>query len=281
MSGGLTPLGQVLHGPGERKADMFRDLGIRGKVLTVLALPVLVLAAASGAVWLEAQAQVDRAQQTRAVSVSADHLGRLVVTLQEERLASVQVVTGDTDGRARLAAVRAATDVARVAVTRELATWALQDLLHQRQPRIRQAPVADPLSPTVWLTDDAWVDAPPPAAAEPPAGEAEPRTGEAESGPPAPERVKAGDPCLPWQPEEQPVRAPVAKTESRSVTGGDSADATAVRPRLPRRTPPLPPQPPVRGDGTPDCGRRSPRLLRRRGSFRCRPGRSAPGSASR
>jgi signal transduction histidine kinase len=102
---------------------MQRHLGIRGKILAVLALPALVLVGASGAVSMSARAEVERAQQVRAVSASSERFGAFVGTLQAERLASVQAVSGDAAARAGLAARRAATDVTRMAVVRKLAGW--------------------------------------------------------------------------------------------------------------------------------------------------------------
>ncbi|HET9654593.1 MAG TPA: nitrate- and nitrite sensing domain-containing protein, partial [Kineosporiaceae bacterium] len=113
---------------GERKADMHRHLGIRGKVLAVLALPVLVLAGASAAVVTDAHGEVDRARQTRVVSDGIEQLTRLQVALEAERSASVQAVTGDAVARARIADLRTGTDLAVSAVDRMLGGWSLDGL---------------------------------------------------------------------------------------------------------------------------------------------------------
>ena len=107
---------------------MRRHLGIRGKVLAVLALPVLVLAGASGAASATVQQDLTRAQQTRVVAESADRLGRLVDALQAERSASVRAVSADAVARARLADLRAATDLARGAATAQLDAWSAGSL---------------------------------------------------------------------------------------------------------------------------------------------------------
>ncbi len=95
---------------------MLRHLGIRWKVLAVLALPVLVLAVGSGAFTAAALEQVSTERTTGMVSGAGGALVRLEAALQAERLASVSASWGTGWAQVDLAAARGATDAALTAV---------------------------------------------------------------------------------------------------------------------------------------------------------------------
>ncbi|MBI4944305.1 MAG: nitrate- and nitrite sensing domain-containing protein [Actinobacteria bacterium] len=89
---------------------MLRHLGIRWKVLAVLALPVLAMAVASGAVAVTALSDAAAAQRAGRLSAAGDGFGRVAASLQQERLTSLQVLGGDLSARAALTAARERTD---------------------------------------------------------------------------------------------------------------------------------------------------------------------------
>ena len=86
---------------------MLRNIGIRSKILAVLALPVLVLLLAATVISVGAVNDARRAAQVEALSGQAAGLTQLVRGLQAERALTGQVLAGDESARPMLEEVRA------------------------------------------------------------------------------------------------------------------------------------------------------------------------------
>ncbi len=90
---------------------MLRNIGIRSKILAVLALPVLVLLLAAGIISGGAVSDARRAGQVEILAGQAGDLTQLVRGLQAERALSVAVLSGDAGARPALDEVRGRIDV--------------------------------------------------------------------------------------------------------------------------------------------------------------------------
>lgn len=86
---------------------MLRNIGIRSKILAVLALPVLVLLLAATVISVGALTDARRAVQVESLAGQAPGLTTLVRGLQAERALSMQVMAGDTSAEPALQEVRA------------------------------------------------------------------------------------------------------------------------------------------------------------------------------
>ena len=91
---------------------MFGRLGVRGKILAVVAVPILVLLIAAGAVTFAAARTLDSSQNTAQLLTVAGAAADLAVALEDERDASTNFVdsftTSDTGGSVAQAAVDSA-----------------------------------------------------------------------------------------------------------------------------------------------------------------------------
>ncbi len=74
---------------------MVRNLSIRSRILAVLALPVLVLVAASAVLSWSSWTTVREAGQLQRAVDAARSLPALVTALDDERTASVALLSGD------------------------------------------------------------------------------------------------------------------------------------------------------------------------------------------
>lgn len=95
---------------------MLRRLGIRGKVLAALGVPVLVLVLLAGLVSWQSVQQVRTAQTVTALLDAVAESGAVLTALQSERAASLPYATGSAAPEAQ-----AAVDAARAATTAALA----------------------------------------------------------------------------------------------------------------------------------------------------------------
>ncbi len=100
---------------------MVRNLSIRSRILAVLALPVLVLVAASAVLSWSSWTTVREAGQLQRAVDAARSLPVLVSALDDERTASVALLSGDATAADRVARARAATDPLLQGVTDQLA----------------------------------------------------------------------------------------------------------------------------------------------------------------
>ncbi len=94
---------------------MLRNLGIRWKILAILALPVLVLLLAGGVISYQALASARTASQAGALAAAGDEFSALVNALQTERQISVSAISAAGRGNpvgGDLGRARAATDAA-------------------------------------------------------------------------------------------------------------------------------------------------------------------------
>ncbi|MEJ2579062.1 MAG: nitrate- and nitrite sensing domain-containing protein, partial [Kineosporiaceae bacterium] len=108
-------------GNDERKASMLRNIGIRWKVLAVLVLPVLVLAATGGVATGSMLDRAQAAEQAKVVSDAGELLDGARTALDAERLSSVQALRGDPSAIESLPETRARTDSALLALNAALA----------------------------------------------------------------------------------------------------------------------------------------------------------------
>lgn len=92
------------------RASMRRQLGIRWKVLAVLALPVTLLAVVAGSETLDSLHQVRVAREVGDFADAQDQVTRTITALQRERLASI------TPSTTQLTSLRAASDRELVAL---------------------------------------------------------------------------------------------------------------------------------------------------------------------
>ncbi|MBF5083169.1 ATP-binding protein [Quadrisphaera sp. INWT6] len=100
---------------------MVRNLSIRSRILAVLALPVLVLVAASAVLSWSSWTTVREAGQLQRAVDAARSLPALVTALDDERTASVALLSGDASAAEGVAQARATTDPLLQTVTDELA----------------------------------------------------------------------------------------------------------------------------------------------------------------
>ena len=93
---------------------MLRNLGIRSKLLAVLAVPMLVLLLGAG--WISAQAvgRANDAAQVRDIAGGAPRFSALVQALQAERRVSVGKLQGDDVLGSQLKAIRARINLPRM-----------------------------------------------------------------------------------------------------------------------------------------------------------------------
>jgi len=87
-----------------------RHLGIRGRVLAVLAPPVAGLALAGTVLSGAALQEADAARRAGALATAGTAFSQLADAVQTERLLSVSALAGGTDARVALRAARTATD---------------------------------------------------------------------------------------------------------------------------------------------------------------------------
>uniref|UniRef100_UPI002027F4A7 nitrate- and nitrite sensing domain-containing protein n=1 Tax=Actinotalea sp. C106 TaxID=2908644 RepID=UPI002027F4A7 len=104
---------------------MLRRLGIRGKVLAALSVPVLVLFVLAGAVSAQAIDDVQTSRTVTQLLSALDRTRELTAAMQDERAATLAVVTAApeerADASAELGRVRATTNDAIGAASREAA----------------------------------------------------------------------------------------------------------------------------------------------------------------
>ncbi len=98
---------------------MLRNLGIRSKLLAVLAVPMLVLIVGASVVSLQAVNTAKDARQVRAIADGAQNFSALVAALQAERRVSQAKLQGDYTLGNQLKSIRKSTDRA-AAVTDNL-----------------------------------------------------------------------------------------------------------------------------------------------------------------
>jgi signal transduction histidine kinase len=89
---------------------MLRNLGIRWKVLTALALPVIVLAGAGAVITGSALDTTRSAQESQVVSDAGGDLATALEWIDAERLLSVEALRGDQFAQAELDQARSGTD---------------------------------------------------------------------------------------------------------------------------------------------------------------------------
>ena len=89
---------------------MLRNLGIRWKILAVLALPVLVLVVAVAVISGQALSDAKSARHVRDFAGVGDDFSILVKALQEERLTSYEAIEGSEKAQEKLKSVREKTD---------------------------------------------------------------------------------------------------------------------------------------------------------------------------
>jgi signal transduction histidine kinase len=96
----------------EEGTNMLRNLGIRSKLLAVLAVPMLVLIVGAGVVSLQAVNTARDARQVRAIADGAQSFSALVSALQAERRVSEAKLQGDDTLGDQLPKIRQATNSA-------------------------------------------------------------------------------------------------------------------------------------------------------------------------
>lgn len=98
---------------------MLRNIGIRSKILAVLALPVIVLIVAASVISGSVFADASRSQKVSDLATSAGSFSQLIRGLQAERTLTTAAVMGDDEAATRLPSVRAQVD-AGIATVGEL-----------------------------------------------------------------------------------------------------------------------------------------------------------------
>ncbi len=136
---------------------MRRHLSIRWRVLTALALPVLIVVLACGAVSLRVLDAATQSRQTQALVASTSRLDLVTTALQAERLAAVAPTEGESPIEARMATDRALIDADLPGI--ESAQTARGALTNLREEVDEGASIEAVLSGYAQVIDD-YVDLP-------------------------------------------------------------------------------------------------------------------------